>query len=131
MLRNAQHMPAELLERAIPRAIVTSAPLVVSPIHLHDEPHLRTSEVDDALPDDELTTKRKPVFEPESLRQSHSSDRVAEKRIRRARSSRICARPGDTRARPNMRTSVRSARTRAERSPQRSFRAATKRTNPD
>ena len=55
---------------------------------------------------------------------SHSSERVGLQRMTRARSSRSCARAGETRARPNMRTSTRSARMRAERSPQRSFRDA-------
>ena len=63
-LRHAQHPPAQLAERAVPRAIVPGAPLMGCPIDLDDEPHLGAREVDDGLPDDELTTKRKPGLGP-------------------------------------------------------------------
>jgi hypothetical protein len=64
MLRNPHHLPTEIVERAIPRAIVTRALLVVRPINLDDEPHLGAREVDDVLADDELPPKRKPGLGP-------------------------------------------------------------------
>ena len=63
-LRHAHHMPTELVERSVPRAIMTRALVVVLPVDLDDEPHLRACEVDDVLPDDELTPKPKPALRP-------------------------------------------------------------------
>jgi len=64
LLRNPEHAPTELVERAVTRAIMPRALLVVSPINLDDEAHLGAREVDDALPDDELTPKREPSLGP-------------------------------------------------------------------
>ena len=64
MVRNPHNMPAQLVERAIPRAIMTRAPHMGRPVNLDDEPHLGAREVDDVLPDDELTTIRKPGLGP-------------------------------------------------------------------
>ena len=66
MFRDADHTPPELVERALPRAIVTRAHGVVPAVDLDDEPHLGAREVDNVLPDDELTTKRKPGLRPRS-----------------------------------------------------------------
>ena len=64
MLQHPHRAPAQSIERALPRAVMPRALLVVTPIDLDDEPHLGAREVDDVLADDELTTKRKPGLRP-------------------------------------------------------------------
>ena len=64
VLANPQHVPPEVRERALARAIMPRALFMVRPINLDDEAHLGAREVDDVLTDDELPAKRKPGLGP-------------------------------------------------------------------
>ena len=64
VLSNPQHVPPEVRERALARAIMPRALFMVRPINLDDEAHLGAREVDDVLTDDELPAKRKPGLGP-------------------------------------------------------------------
>ena len=64
MLPDVQHVPSQRSDRPVPRAILPSALRVVTPIHFHDEADPGAREVDDVLPDDELTPKREASLGP-------------------------------------------------------------------
>ena len=64
VLGHPQHIPTEVTQRSVSRAIVTPAQRVVLPIDLDHQAHLGAREVDDVLADDELTTEREPGLRP-------------------------------------------------------------------
>lgn len=88
-LGDTQHRPAQRAERAIPRGVMTAAPVVRAAVDLDDQTHLGACEVDDVIADDELTTKRKAGARTRKL---------APEPLFTAREARRAAAPTDVRA---------------------------------
>lgn len=85
MIADAKHLPPELAKRRIARGIGPRALFVVGPIDLHHEPGLRSREVDDVRPDDELPAEGKARLgagepAPEPLLPARGRERIARAR---------------------------------------------------